>query len=123
MRINTHTILSLHEAILHIDDTPQTVVVPAEPYTQLLEVALMTLCNKYDLDFHTLLVEVQTLERSAQTKRSPRAPGREERASKKVYGKDGKVVAKSAAEYFKMYPNRKLETSQSYYNKKTDDMD
>jgi hypothetical protein len=32
-------------------------------YTELLEVALITLCNKYELDLKTLLVELQTPER------------------------------------------------------------
>lgn len=43
--------------------------VTTKDYTELLEVALITLCNKYELDLKTLLVELQTPERRDEMER------------------------------------------------------
>ena len=43
--------------------------VTTNEYTELLEVALITLCNKYELDLKTLLVELQTPERREESRK------------------------------------------------------
>lgn len=92
--------------------------VTTKGYTELLEVALITLCNKYELDLKTLLVELQTPERSEELDRLylkaedkfMRNIGSDalmnalnaidkknytEIASKSTYGKGGKIVKRA----------------------------
>ena len=92
--------------------------VTTKDYTELLEVALITLCNKYELDLKTLLVELQTPERSEELDRLylkaedkfMRNIGSDalmnalnaidkknytEIASKSTYGKGGKIVKRA----------------------------
>jgi hypothetical protein len=74
--------------------------------------------------------DFQTMERSQETKRAERSgrstggeAARQERRSPKVFGKGGKVVAKSSSAFFKKNPRKRLETSSSYYDSKTGAMD
>jgi hypothetical protein len=92
--------------------------VTTKGYTELLEVALITLCNKYELDLKTLLVELQTPERRDELDRlywkaenkfmrniSSDAlmnalnaiddKSHKEALSKSTYGKGGKIVKRA----------------------------
>jgi|694.fasta_scaffold00157_74 hypothetical protein len=67
-RFNTNAFRSLNESIARVQN-PQAALDEAMEYTALLEEVLLALCEELELDPNALLEDVQTYERSQETKK------------------------------------------------------